>query len=81
MVLLALVAASLSMMLIVGAGAATTLAFRAPVFVTHDVTEQAGEPSIRVDATGPKQRIWVAAPTYPFALCIAETRSPSGRAS
>jgi hypothetical protein len=60
---LAVTVASLSVMLIAGADAASTIAFRAPVFVTHDATEQAGEPSIRVDATGPKQRIWVAAPT------------------
>lgn len=40
----------------------SAVAFADPVFVTSDSSEQAAEPSIRVDATDPNGRIWVSAP-------------------
>jgi hypothetical protein len=39
------------------------LSFDRPVFVTQGPAFQAAEPSIRVDAPDPTQRIWIAAPT------------------
>src|SRR5947207_2856637 len=45
------------------ASAAGAITFTKPVYTSTDPAYQAGEPSIRVDATDPNQRIWIAAPT------------------
>src|SRR4051812_20148946 len=37
--------------------------FKKPVAVSDGWAYQAGEPSIRVDASDPNQRIWIAAPS------------------
>src|SRR5207249_5709145 len=42
---------------------AGAISFQKPVPVSRDRAYQAGEPSIRVDANDPTQRIWIAAPT------------------
>lgn len=43
--------------------ATAAITFNPPVYVTPDRTFQAAEPSIRVDAKDPNQRIWIAAPS------------------
>jgi hypothetical protein len=43
--------------------AAAGIGFGKPVYVSSGPAFQAGEPSIRVDASDPKQRIWIAAPS------------------
>jgi hypothetical protein len=42
---------------------AGAISFQKPVPVSRDRAYQAGEPSIRVDANDPTQRIWIAAPS------------------
>jgi hypothetical protein len=59
-----LIGASLLLIPLEGLGAAPApFGFSRPVFVTQSSLEQAAEPSIRVDASDPNHRIWVAAPT------------------
>lgn len=55
-------AAVLATLVLVPAAAAAA-SFDKPVFVTQDRAYQAAEPSIRVDASDPTQRIWIAAPS------------------
>src|SRR5882724_7504896 len=50
---------ALALVFAAGAGAS----FQKPVYVSEGQAYQAAEPSIRVDATDPNQRIWIAAPT------------------
>ncbi|HEX8100045.1 MAG TPA: hypothetical protein VF660_07585 [Actinomycetota bacterium] len=53
------------------------LTFAKPVFVTEGIDRQAAEPSIRVDANDPTQRIWITAPSgiVPNSRSLAEGNS------
>jgi hypothetical protein len=63
---LLLVFVTLLFAVVPGAGSAATdltkLSFAPPVYVSQNPAHQAAEPSIRVDETDPKQRIWITAP-------------------